>query len=135
MWVCRCIRKDHQQQKETLKPDLSCACAACFGIPRAPRNNCSWRSLPRSRYGIVSILLRSLYNLFDLYGMALSSLGQLQLIRILLLFFVFFDVGVSTVLFLQVGSPHRSVVETIADQVHVYELRVASHSLSRLNLE
>ena len=49
--------------------------------------------------------------------MALSSLAQLQLIRILLLFFVLFDVAVSSVLFLQVGSPGRSVVESIADQV------------------
>jgi hypothetical protein len=52
--------------------------------------------------------------------MALSSLAQLQLIRIILLFFVLFDVGVSFVLFLQVGSPNRSVVETIADQVCVH---------------
>ena len=53
--------------------------------------------------------------------MALSSLAQLQLIRILLLFFVLFDVAVSSVLFLQVGSSDRSIVESIADQVLDHE--------------
>ena len=48
--------------------------------------------------------------------MALSSLSKLQLLRSFLLLLIVLDVGVNTILFLQIGSG-KNIEDTITDQV------------------